>query len=106
MKEEPETAMSTGGYSPVGDSWPVVACVRRHSGRKNLLAVDFGETITTTAIETWPTRLPDQVVLVKKLIPQHGPDPVALSAAFGKANKKRHEQIEGILETLRGLGLL
>jgi len=35
-----------------------------------------------------------------------GDDPVALSAAFGKANKKRADQIEGILETLRGLGLL
>ncbi len=59
-----------------------------------------------TAAEPWPVRLPEQVGLVKKLIPQHGPDPVALSAAFGKANKKRAEQIEGILETLRGLGLL
>jgi hypothetical protein len=27
------------------------------------------------------------------------------SARFGRANKKREEQIEGILETLRGLGL-
>jgi len=60
----------------------------------------------TTAVETWPVRLPEQVALVKKLIPQHGPDPAALPAAFGKANKKRAEQIEGIFETLRGLGLL
>jgi hypothetical protein len=30
---------------------------------------------------------------------------VALSARFGRANKIREEQIEGILETLRGLGL-
>lgn len=61
---------------------------------------------SSQAPEIWPARLPDQVSLVKKLIPLHGTDPVALSAAFGKTNKKRTEQIEGILETLRGLGLL
>lgn len=33
------------------------------------------------------------------------PDPAALSACFGRANKKREEQIPAILETLRGLGL-
>ena len=58
------------------------------------------------AVETWPARLPEQVALVKTLLAAHGPDPTALSAAFGKANKKRADQIEGILETLRGLGLL
>jgi hypothetical protein len=63
-------------------------------------------TAVTANTEPWATKLPEQVGLVKKLIPQHGTDPATLSAAFGKANKKRQEQIEGILETLRGLGLL
>jgi hypothetical protein len=62
--------------------------------------------LSSPAAEPWPAKLPEQVALVKKLIPHHGTDPAALSAVFGKANKKRAEQIEGILETLRGLGLL
>jgi hypothetical protein len=62
--------------------------------------------LSSPATEPWPARLPEQVALVKKLITRYGTDPATLSAAFGKANKKRQEQIEGILETLRGLGLL
>ena len=62
--------------------------------------------LSSPATEPWPAKLPEQVALVKKRIPQLGTDPATLSAAFGKANKKRQEQIEGILETLRGLGLL
>lgn len=53
----------------------------------------------------WPTRLPDQVTLIRQLLttdPTATPD--QLSNRFGRKNAKRTEQIEGILETLRGLG--
>jgi hypothetical protein len=53
----------------------------------------------------WPAKLPDQVALIRQLLTT---DPTAtadqLSARFGRKNAKRTEQIEGILETLRGLG--
>jgi hypothetical protein len=53
----------------------------------------------------WPDRLPDQVTLLRQLL---ATDPAAtpeqLSARFGRKSPKRTEQIEGILETLRGLG--
>ena len=56
---------------------------------------------------SWPDRLPDQVAILRKLITT---DPTAtaeqLSVLFGRKNKKRTEQIEGILETLKGLGQL
>jgi hypothetical protein len=62
---------------------------------------------TTPATETRPAALPDEVGLIKKLIPHHDTDTVTFSAASGKASRKRQEKIEGILETLRGgLGLL
>ena len=59
----------------------------------------------------WPDRLPEQVALLRKLISNHDknvvpPDAETLSAHFGRKNKKRTEQIEGILETLKGLGQL
>lgn len=54
---------------------------------------------------TWPNKLPEQVARIRSLLPETGPDPAALSARFGRANKKREEQIAAILETLRGLGL-
>ena len=55
----------------------------------------------------WPDRLPEQVALLRKLI-STDPNTTAetLSAHFGRKNKKRTEQIEGILETLKGLGQL
>ena len=60
----------------------------------------------------WPDRLPEQVAIIRKLI-SSGDRSVAtphnaesLSALFGRKNKKRTEQIEGILETLKGLGQL
>ena len=65
---------------------------------------------STSAI--WPDRLPDQVAILRKLITTGDRnvaapyDPEALSALFGRKNKKRSEQIEGILETLKGLGQL
>jgi len=52
-----------------------------------------------------PDKLPDQVAQIRALLPETGPDAAALSARFGRANKKREEQIAAILETLRGLDL-
>jgi hypothetical protein len=53
----------------------------------------------------WPTRLPEQVTLVRQLLTA---DPTAsaetLSAQFGRKSPQRTSQIEGILETLRDLG--
>jgi hypothetical protein len=49
--------------------------------------------------------LPEQVALIRQHL---AADPAAtaeaLSALFGRKSKKRTEQIEGILETLKGLG--
>jgi len=58
-----------------------------------------------SAALAWPDKLPAQVAQIRALVPGIGPDATALSARFGRANRKREEQIEGILETLRGLGL-
>jgi hypothetical protein len=64
------------------------------------------------ATPTWPERLPDQVAIIRKLISSGDRnvaapyDAEALSGLFGRKNKKRAEQIEGILETLKGLGQL
>lgn len=53
----------------------------------------------------WPAKLPQQVTLIRQLL---ATDPTAtpeqLSTRFGRKNPKRAEQIEGIIETLRGLG--
>lgn len=53
----------------------------------------------------WPTRLPEQVALVRQLISAN-PTATAetLSAQFGRKSPQRTGQIEGILETLRDLG--
>jgi hypothetical protein len=64
-----------------------------------------------SSILPWPERLPDQVAIIRKLITtgdkgDAAPDAEALSAHFGRKNKKRTEQIEGILGTLKGLGQL
>lgn len=53
----------------------------------------------------WPDKLPEQVTRIRSLLPETGPDPAALSARFGRGNKKREDQIAAILETLHGLGL-
>jgi hypothetical protein len=64
------------------------------------------------ATPAWPERLPDQVAIIRKLINTGDRnvaapyDAEALSGLFGRKNKKRTEQIEGILETLKGLGQL
>jgi hypothetical protein len=66
----------------------------------------------STSLPPWPDRLPDQVAILRKLITTGGRnvaapyDAEALSGLFGRKNKKRTEQIEGILETLKGLGQL
>ena len=59
-----------------------------------------------------PEKLPEQVAIIRKLITSGEKsfaapyDAESLSANFGRKNKKRTEQIEGILETLKGLGQL
>ena len=60
---------------------------------------------------SWPDRLPEQVAILRKLKGGYDksvvtPDAETLSALFGRKNKKRTEQIGGILETLKGLGQL
>ena len=67
--------------------------------------------IQNSTLPSWPDRLPDQVAILRKLIGAYDksvvtPDAESLSALFGRKNKKRSEQIEGILETLKGLGQL
>jgi hypothetical protein len=68
--------------------------------------------IQNSTLPPWPDRLPDQVAIIRKLIGVHDNkvvtpyDSESLSALFGRKNKKRTEQIEGILETLKGLGQL
>ena len=52
----------------------------------------------------WPSDLPAQVAAIRKLLAATGPDPEALAARFGRKNKKRVDQITGILATLKALG--
>ena len=53
----------------------------------------------------WPDRLPAQVTLIRHLLTQTPTaTPAELSNHFGRKNQKRTDQIEGIIETLRGLG--
>jgi hypothetical protein len=62
------------------------------------------DTAAPIALLDWPTELPAQVAALRKLLPTVGPDPEALAACFGRKNKKRQDQINSILETLRSLG--
>ena len=67
--------------------------------------------INPSSSSQWPDRLPEQVAILRKLITTGDksvvtPDAESLSNHFGRKNKKRNEQIEGILETLKGLGQL
>ena len=59
-----------------------------------------------SSILPWPDRLPDQVAILRKLIGGYDKDAEALSRLFGRKNKKRTEQIEGILATLKKPGQL
>jgi hypothetical protein len=62
--------------------------------------------IQNSTFQDWPNDLPAQVAAVRKLLPTTGSDPEALAACFGRKNKKRIDQITGILATLRALGLI
>ena len=59
-----------------------------------------------------PEKLPEQVAIIRKLIASGEKsfaaayDAESLSANFGRKNKNRTEQIEGIFEPLKGLGQL
>ncbi len=54
---------------------------------------------------TWPEKLPEQVTLVRQLLTTNpAATPEELSNHFGRKNQKRVDQIEGIIETLKGLG--
>jgi hypothetical protein len=54
---------------------------------------------------SWPDRLPAQVTLIRHLLTQTPTaTPAELSNHFGRKNQKRTDQIEGIIETLKGLG--
>jgi len=53
----------------------------------------------------WPERLLAQVTLLRKLLTTDPTTtPEQLSTHFCRKNPKRTEQIEGMIETLRGLG--
>jgi antitoxin component HigA of HigAB toxin-antitoxin module len=56
--------------------------------------------------QAWPDGLPEQVSAIRKLLPTIGQDPESLAACFGRKNKKRTDQITGILATLKSLGLI
>jgi hypothetical protein len=60
---------------------------------------------TRCSSPAWPERLPDQVTLLRQLLAETPTaTPEQLSNHFGSKNAKRTEQIEGIIETLKGLG--
>lgn len=54
----------------------------------------------------WPKALSEQVSALQKLLPTLGPDPAALTQAFGRKSAAREKQITEILETLTALGKL
>ncbi len=58
----------------------------------------------TSKVQKWPMHLSEQVILIRDLLTRTPPDAEALSAHFGRPNKTRLTQIEGILATLRALG--
>ena len=63
-------------------------------------------TPATEAALTWPEAAPDQVAVIRRLLPAIGADAGALSARFGRKSVKRTGQIAGILATLEALGHL
>ncbi len=77
--------------------------------RQSGAAKDPHSSINPSSSFPWPARLPDQVAILRKLITTGdrnvaAPYAGSLSALFVRKNKKRTEQIEGILETFKGLG--
>jgi hypothetical protein len=56
-------------------------------------------------VTQWPEKLPEQVHLIRHLLQQTPTaTPDQLSQHFGRKNQKRTDQIEGLIETLKGLG--
>ena len=99
--QNPNAATTDGHIPPLQETLPGTESASSHSTSK----------IQNSKSPAWPDRLPDQVAIIRKLISNNdnkvvAPHPEALSAHFGRKNKKRTEQIEGILETLKGLGQL
>jgi hypothetical protein len=72
---------------------------------QQLVRRSLGEVGSSIVNQSWPEKLPEQVTLVRQLLTTN---PTAtseeLSNHFGRKNQKRVEQIEGIIETLKGLG--
>lgn len=71
---------------------------------------DSPSSLSTTNIQNptaqdWPAKLPEQVALIRQLLSSN-PTATAeqLSTHFGRKNKSRTDQIEGIIETLKSLG--
>ena len=62
------------------------------------------ENLKLATFQDWPADLPAQVAAVRRLLPTIGQDPETVSACFGRKNKKRTDQITGILATLKALG--
>jgi hypothetical protein len=57
--------------------------------------------------QSWPEKLPEQVTLIRQLLTTNPTTtPEEISNHFGRKNQKRVEQIEGIIQTLRGLGTI
>jgi hypothetical protein len=61
------------------------------------------ETSAANVILDWPSDLPAQVAVIRKCLPTIGQDPKTLAASFGRKNKKRSDQINIILATLKAL---
>ena len=61
---------------------------------------------TSATKQPWPETLPDQVAALRSLIPTTGTDADAIAPYFGKRTKKRLEDINQILTTLKNLGQL
>ncbi len=114
----PDYQNCSGGLRPSHDSREAASSCAFGDGHRPPLQCDLSLPTEShggpgrSALPAWPDRLPDQVALIRKLIGTHDKsvvapyDAEALSARFGRKNKKRTEQIEGILETLKGLGQL
>jgi hypothetical protein len=82
----------------------------QESGKQSELDVETSQVSglnpPPSAKQSWPKDLPSQVAALRTLLPETGPAPAALAAHFGKRSKKRVQEIDQILETLRNLGQL
>ncbi len=75
-----------------------------HRLQENLPGTETPSSQNTETPADWPSELPAQVAAIRKLLPTVGPDAETLAACFGRKNKKRTDQITGILATLKALG--